>query len=411
MGFVYLFNVFYLIFLSIFLFLYFTFSNMKKELIKNIEEDSIQALKYYPKNEKFVIDIDKYQNQIKELNLTYLPKKVINKEIVYNDIYNGFFIYYKPDLAHNKINIIKYNLSKRSLKIVDTLKYCNEIFDFLFYLLTLLEIIIIAFSFLYYKKNKGLVKNNEVLKERISQEIQKNIEKERQLLYKTGLARMGEMLGIIAHQWKQPLATMSTLAISIKIDSKLGEIDSKKLSDKMDIILNYTQYLSNTIDDFKNFFKPKKEKELVRYHDIMNSVLKIIELDLQNKDINLNLNIEYKKKLCVFSNELRQVILNLIKNAEDVLVEKDIPQKEINIHIYEADSNIVFEIEDNGGGIDEKILDKIFEPYFTTKGENGTGLGLYISKIIIEEHLGGSLVVYNSNKGAVFKIILKEENC
>jgi C4-dicarboxylate-specific signal transduction histidine kinase len=118
--------------------------------------------------------------------------------------------------------------------------------------------------------------------------------------------------------------------------------------------------------------------------------------------------IEYKDKFLVFSNELKQVILNLIKNAEDVLSETNLKHKKINIKIYKKE-NIIFEIEDNGGGIKEDISDKIFEPYFSTKDKNGTGIGLYMSNMIVQKHLNGELIFQNTDNGVLFKIILKEE--
>ena len=333
--------------------------------------------------------------------------------------------------SHTKINtlwitylkpIIKNGEVIAVLAIDFSLKEHNQIekaLDKLFNILLILIIffvfifiVILVYSYLDYKKQKSLEMLNATLEDRIKEEIKKNREKDKQLLYQSKLATMGEMISMIAHQWRQPLSAINAITISTKIKLFQREIDREFITKKMETILKYTDYLSHTIEDFRNFFKTTKEKKNVTYQKIIDSVLDIIEISLKNKNIELIKIIEFNKEICVFENELKQVILNLIRNAEDVLIERKIINPKIFISVFKKNDKILFQINDNAGGIDEKIMDKIFEPYFSTKDEkNGTGLGLYMSKIIVEEHLKGEIVVFNSDEGAVFQIILKDINC
>ncbi len=184
---------------------------------------------------------------------------------------------------------------------------------------------------------------------------------------------------------------------------KQAEYFRKKLSD----IMNNAQYLSTTIDDFRDFFKPNKSKKEVSFNELIEDVLNIIKIALTNKNIKLIQELNCEERFSTYSNEIKQVILNLIKNSEDVLIEKKISDPYIKISTYKKENKYILEISDNGGGIPEKIMDKVFDPYFSTKSKkDGTGLGLYMSKTIVEEHCRGKLRVSNSSDGAIFKIEL-----
>jgi len=248
-----------------------------------------------------------------------------------------------------------------------------------------------------------IIRLNETLEERVNIEVEKNRIKEKQLLEQTKLAQMGQMISMIAHQWRQPLSAIGTVAISTNLKAKMNKLDNQTAIEATDKITSYTKHLSETIDDFRTFFKSNKEKHSISYTELVNSVLKIVEVSITNKDIKivkrLNSNLVFK----IYVNEVKQVLLNLIKNAEDVLIEKHIQNPKIYIESY---GNTLV-IRDNAGGISEEIIEKVFDPYFSTKTEKtGTGLGLYMSKIIIEEHCHGKLSVSNDTEGAVFKITL-----
>ena len=228
-------------------------------------------------------------------------------------------------------------------------------------------------------------------------------EEERRLLKQSRLAQMGEMMSMIAHQWRQPLSAISATSSALELRAKLNKLDNEtviKLSSK---ISNYSQHLSTTINDFRDFFKSDKEKKEITYNELILSVLNIVEVSMVNKNIEIKKELKSEKVFISYPNEIKQVLLNLIKNAEDILLENKVKDPLI---LIKTDENYLT-IEDNGGGIESHLIDKIFDPYFSTKLEkNGTGLGLYMSKIIIEEHCLGQLSVKNTEEGAIFTIAL-----
>ncbi len=247
---------------------------------------------------------------------------------------------------------------------------------------------------------------NKNLQLKVDEEVEKNRKQDQQMLQQSRLAQMGEMMSMIAHQWRQPLSAISNTSASIKLKSKLNKLDKDLAIELSEKILKYSYHLSATIDDFRNFFKSDKDKNDITYDELIDSVLNIIEISIESKKINLVKNLNSKVIFNTYSNELKQVVLNLIKNAEDVLIENKVKSPKITI---ETNANNLI-ISDNGGGIDEGIISKIFDPYFSTKEKkDGTGLGLYMSKTIVEDHCGGKLSVSNNKDGAVFQITIGDE--
>jgi len=251
---------------------------------------------------------------------------------------------------------------------------------------------------------------NQTLEHKVKEEVNKNRVKEALMLQQSRLAQMGEMISMIAHQWRQPLSAISSTSAVINLKAKIHKLDEEKALELSSKIGEYAQHLSLTIDDFRGFFKSNKEKRTITYSELIDSVLSIIEVSMKSKNMTLNTSLDCTQTLYTYSNELKQVILNLIKNAEDILVENKIRNPFIKIATFKEDDYLVLSVSDNGGGIPEDIIENIFDPYFSTKTEkNGTGLGLYMSKIIIEDHCGGKLIAYNNKEGAVFKIMLRAE--
>ncbi|MEA3331353.1 MAG: HAMP domain-containing sensor histidine kinase [Campylobacterota bacterium] len=245
---------------------------------------------------------------------------------------------------------------------------------------------------------------NENLEKRVHEEIEKNIQKDQHIVQQSRLAQMGEMISMIAHQWRQPLTAISSTSAGINLKAKLNKLDKETAVELSDKISDYSQHLSSTIDDFREFFKPNKEKKETTYNKVIQSVLNIVETSIKNKNITIVKNLNSKEVFNTYPNEIKQVVLNLIKNAEDVLIEHEVQNPTITIKTN--DDELI--VKDNGGGIPEDIMPKIFDPYFSTKTKkDGTGLGLYMSKSIIQEHCGGELSVANDKDGAVFKIELK----
>ena len=225
------------------------------------------------------------------------------------------------------------------------------------------------------------------------------------MLQQSRMAQMGEMLSMIAHQWRQPLAAISATTSDLEMQMMLDTYDKEGFTEGIQNISSYSQHLSSTIDDFRGFFKENKAAVDITPEELIYSTTKIIGSALKMKNIKLSIQIESNDTINTIANEFKQVLLNLIKNAEDVLLEKNIKDPVINIKSQKRDNKIYFIVSDNGGGIPKEIIDKIFDPYFTTKDKkDGTGLGLYMSRTIIEEHCNGRLSVRNGEEGAVFEV-------
>lgn len=229
--------------------------------------------------------------------------------------------------------------------------------------------------------------------------------KEEIMIAQSRHAAMGEMIGMIAHQWRQPISIVSMIANNMLLDVELGEVNEQRCYTQANDIIEQTEYLSKTIDDFRNFFRPNKEKDIVCIEDVILETQKIIGSSLENSAVELIVKNGNKKQIKTYSRELLQVFINIIKNAKEALVENRSKDRKITISITDDEENVVTTFYDNGGGIDKDIKDKIFEPYFSTKVEQtGTGLGLYMSKIIIQKHLNGIISVENFKDGACFTI-------
>jgi len=263
------------------------------------------------------------------------------------------------------------------------------------------------------QSNQELVHLNNSLEEKVENQLSVIREKDIALNQQSKMAAMGEMLGNIAHQWRQPLSAISTLASGLKLKRELGDLNESNLEDDLENIVQTTIVLSNTIDDFRSFYsRDKKETEFFISKTIQR-VLNLVSANLKNNDIEIVLDIK-EIKLHTFENELIQVLLNIINNAKDAL--HNIKNKRyIFISSYENNGVLIIKIYDNAGGIDEKILPRIYEPYFTTKFKSqGTGIGLYMSKNIVESNLGGKILTSNINFnykdknffGALFEIKL-----
>lgn len=269
------------------------------------------------------------------------------------------------------------------------------------------------------KNHLDLVTINQNLATRIEEEVEKNRQKDKHILQQSRMAQMGEMISMIAHQWRQPLGSISAVVASMKLKILLNKFDLTSedgreayqhfTHESLHKIEEYVRFLTNTIDDFRNFFKPDKHKESISLLKLTNRTLEIIGKALEINGITVHVDARTSKEIMVYANEITQVILNILKNAEDVFKERGTESASINITLFEKENIQTIEIEDNAGGIPETILPHIFEPYFSTKQEkNGTGLGLYMSKIIVEEHCHGTLRAENTPVGARFIITLRE---
>ncbi len=266
----------------------------------------------------------------------------------------------------------------------------------------ILFIALLLVGIIFYRQ-KMILKYNKKLKLEIEDALKKVKQKDKAMLEQSRLAQMGEMMSMIAHQWRQPLTAISATSGNLTLKAKLDMLDNETVVELGEKISEYSQHLSGTINDFRDFFKPNKDLLDITYKELVKSVLSIIEDSLETKNIELKQDLKSEAVLSSYPNELKQVILNLLKNAEDILLEKEIEHPTI---IIETEDNIL-RVRDNAGGVPKDIIEKVFDPYFSTKTQkDGTGLGLYMSKTIIEEHCAGELRVYNDELGAVFEIKL-----
>lgn len=225
------------------------------------------------------------------------------------------------------------------------------------------------------------------------------------LTQQSKMALMGEMLGNIAHQWRQPLMELSSIIMTLEAKAKLlDEVSNSEIieaSEKSTILL---KYMSNTIDDFRDFFVKDKEKVQFKIVDQIKRTVNMLTSILDNKNIKVDIIIKTNPTIIGFQNEYSQVLINLIANAKDVLIGRSIKDPKITVKVYNEDSFCVTEIIDNAGGIKVKPIEKVFQSFFTFEKKDGTGIGLFMSKLIIEKNMDGKLEVKNNNNGACFII-------
>ncbi|MCK5111719.1 MAG: HAMP domain-containing histidine kinase [Arcobacteraceae bacterium] len=265
-------------------------------------------------------------------------------------------------------------------------------------------------------KTKELLDLNESLEQKVIIETQKVRDKDKQITQQARFAALGEMIGNIAHQWRQPLSAINTTASGMQLQMQLGLTNDEEISDSYSRIMRYVDFLTQTIEDFRGFFKEDKEEIDFNIIDVMKKTLSITSATYKDTNINLILACDDEKLIANgMPSELSQVFLNILNNAKDALCDNDIKEKFVHIRSEIKDGFNIMYIQDNAGGIPNDIIDKIFDPYFTTKHQSqGTGIGLYMSKDIIEKHMNGLLSIKNTNttldgqayNGACFKIAI-----
>ncbi|RXK14525.1 histidine kinase [Halarcobacter mediterraneus] len=300
--------------------------------------------------------------------------------------------------------------------------YEKNNFPILFYLLAW-SLLILSFLFIqleFYFIQKGITINPSLLMHFISPleslilafalsykmsilKKEKNEQKEL-LLHQSKLASMGEMISNIAHQWRQPLTHISYIFMNLKTSFEKDRLTQEYFYKKTNEATMQLNFMSETIDDFRNFFKVTKQKENFSINNAINEVIQLLSGILKTNNITVSLNASEEIIIQSYKGEFLQVLFNILNNAKDELIEKNKKNANIKINL-QKNKEITIQIIDNAGGIKKEILDKIFEPYFTTK-DKGLGIGLYMSKTIIENHMNGKLNVKNNEDGAIFSIIL-----
>jgi len=398
------------------------FEDFKKE----IQDELLQKIllsKTYNKNYLFIED---YKGNF----LSNAEDEINNKDffIAMKDIKNGSFIEYKINNNILKLSYIKNiddwqwylgtgiyineidkliqnNKNEFELRLKDTV--ISILISSILLTLLFLTILLI---FLNKIENQFLRYKNQILKE-----INVNKEKDKLLFEQSKMASMGEMIGNIAHQWRQPLSVILTLSSNIQMKLMMDDINKDEIDKSCKIINDNTNYLSKTIDDFRNFIMGDREKADFYIKNTLNSLVNIIDSTLKSNNVNLILDLNEDIKINGFENELLQCLMNICNNAKDALIEKNIENKLIIIDVNKINNKLVINIKDNGSGIPTNIIENIFEPYFTTKDKSkGTGLGLYMTYELVSKGMSGSVIAdniefeYNNSKykGAIFIIEL-----
>ena len=339
---------------------------------------------------------------------------------------------YNLCIASNSDDLILHNILKKAAKNIsqdehnaiykkwNTRNKIVEKIDFGFIFQIILAVVVLLIFVLYRdyllrtsndrlkkvveEKTKELILLNQNLEKKVNEEVEKNRKSEIQLLEQAKMAALGDMIGNIAHQWRQPLNVIRTAASGVGMHKELGILTDEMLKESLNIIDERSKYLSETIDIFRDFIREKKTYQEIVIQDRINKALEVVSGTFKQNRIEIKNDIDYSNpiKMKLIVGDLVQVIINVLNNSKDVLLEKDIENAWVKLDLLKNNADTVtITIEDNGGGIADEIMPKIFEPYFTTKHQSqGTGLGLHMCHKIVANNLKGKIYAQNSESGA-----------
>lgn len=436
----------------------------------NIDKDNLKFLEichdrmYYRLNKPIIydgkfygyiglsVDFNKFKDTIKKLDNDILPMILVSNKLVentsmqYQKINNQYSIlddnmkYEIFDLHTNKFvyenqeyyifdNFVLQTQDKQlGIKILYMINIEKINQDFLhksiekiiiFLVVGSLIVIVFNYGFKYYRQEletqyQANIEKEHFIKEKLITEVMKRVkevkQKDRIILEQSKLTILGEMLSTISHQWRQPLthikAVFDTFLINYMLYGKINDQDISKIQNE---IIPKVEHLIKVINNFSEFFQPDNKKEVVNPDELLDSAVQILQNVLEKNNIIATIECNTQAKVKLYKNEYVQVLINIINNAIEILSHNNQETKKIHFASHIEQEKYILTIEDNGGGIDNSIIDKIFEPYFSTKSLNDRGLGLYMAKITIHKHLKGILSAYNNNEGAVFKIELNIE--
>lgn len=293
-------------------------------------------------------------------------------------------------------------------------KLLDAVYEAFFVALSMMAVILVILNYGFNvlilrleESEVNLKELNHTLEDRVNEEISRRMENEQILMHQSRLASMGEMIGNIAHQWRQPLSELGATLMNLQILWEKQKLTTTVFEDRIKRSEGLIAYMSKTIDDFRNFFASDNQKERYCVNEAIHKSLGLIESALKNHHITLEFQEVDRCEVEGYPSQFAQAILNIISNAKDILLERSISNPTIWITLTCKEGKVLIRIADNGGGIALEPIEKIFEPYVSTKhAKSGTGIGLYMSKTIIEKNANGILRAYNSDKGAVFEIIL-----
>jgi len=242
---------------------------------------------------------------------------------------------------------------------------------------------------------------NRTLEERVDEEVAKNREKDAMLVQRDRQAAVGEMIGNIAHQWRQPLNNVAIIVQELAMRGDSDELTREYVDDSVSRVVELTRHMSQTISDFQDFFRPDREKVTFSLREVTWKSLSLVEGSFREQCISVEVAAAEDVFAAGYPNQFAQVVLNILNNSRDALVERKVPNPTVRIEVSRNGERSVVTIRDNAGGIPVDIIHRVFDPYFTTK-QDGTGIGLYMSRNIIERNMSGSLTVRNEEHGAAF---------
>lgn len=338
---------------------------------------------------------------LKECNKPFIRNGGYYQEIV--KVGEERFLHYTKPLLGDK---------EGYLKIFYPMNHFIKESNTLFTLLSFATFIVFAIIFSILSRFTKLSLRKEISLKRANKELANRIleidKKDRILIKQSKLAAMGEMIAVIAHQLKQPLNSLNLMIEDIEDAYSYREINKSYIEEYQKNTKKKIYFMSRTIDDFRDFFKPNKSKESFNIKEAVEGVVEILGASL--KRCGVRVNIVGEQQLCVMAvkGEFEQVVLNIINNAKDALFEKKIRYGVVNVDIINEKNSVKIEISDNAGGILKEHIEKIFDSYFSTKGDDGTGIGLYMSKMIVQDSLSGTLNVKNGDEGAVFTLVIPQ---
>lgn len=430
-----------------------TQEELKTELLKYIESIRyekygyiwVHDTNYYLRAHPFRQNrLNTYDIGLKDAMGTLITKKFINETIKKP---SGVFIEYywqKPQEVHFSKKLGFFRLYDKYNWVIGSGLYMDDIENSILENKILLEkridkyirlvvtisfLVILLFGFLSFAISKKItevlnayknkVKKKEALLEDLNQNLERKVQKaiwdvkkkDRAMLHQSRLARMGAMLSMIAHQWRQPLSEVSGILMELETANKFNKVTSEMINESVKESNKQIQFMSNTIEDFRNFFKPDKKKVHFYIDDACNEALTLVHASIKNFNIKLDKKVVNNCYIYGYEREFAQVMLNLMSNAKDILHQRKTKNPRIDIELLQEGDLAIVKVQDNAGGVEEEYLDLIFEPYFTTKSASkGTGLGLYMAKMIIEKNMQGELSVENNDLGALFTIAVPFNN-
>jgi len=390
--------------------------DFEKEVLRFFKKDNVNTIFKYKSHYFYFIKSEiKKSDQLGAANgYIYSGKLISNKSLnTFTDVFSKVNLSKKNssinNLEHKLLfqNNAKMTITHTNSKLINKINFFDVDNNYVFSVITendrdilnngqktivifnlIIAIFLFVILFILYKNQKIL----ERLVEKKSKEV---IEKQKIIAQQTKMIAMAEILENIAHQWRQPLSVITTASSGVKLNSELGLLREDELLKTMDIITNSAVYLSNTINDFRNFQNKNKKTVALCLSKTIEKALSLLDSKLHDENIKVTQNIQGIKILGI-ENELIQVFLNVFNNSIDAFVEKKIDDKLIIIDMSKQNRDIAICIKDNAGGIHEDIVERIFEPYFTTKHKSqGTGIGLYMSFEIITKHMKGKLLAQN----------------